>query len=180
MRGLWTPAWIARHVFAIVLVLAFLALGWWQYGRASGGNALSWGYTFEWPVFAGFVVFLWFREVQLERRKQRGELPTEAPAAGDDRSGDEPDTPAGHLPGTPVTVGRPVRVPARAPAPDVDDDPALAAYNDYLAWLAAHPGARLRDYPGQRRTTAAAEPAERSTAVPPVTPGTTENAVPNK
>src|SRR5215207_9551398 len=54
MKGLWTPAWIARHVLAIVLVLAFLALGWWQFDRASGGNALSWGYTFEWPLFAAF------------------------------------------------------------------------------------------------------------------------------
>src|SRR5690242_10123740 len=68
MKGLWTPAWIARHVLAVVLVLAFLALGWWQYTRATGGNGLSWGYAFQWPVFAGFVAFLWWREVQLVRR----------------------------------------------------------------------------------------------------------------
>lgn len=181
MKWLWTPAWIARHVFAIVLVLAFLALGWWQYGRASGGNTLSWGYTFEWPLFAGFVVFLWVREFQLERRKQRGEFPPKA--AEDEQSGGEPDAsaqePAERRPGTPVTVDRPVRVPTRAPAPDPDDDPALAAYNDYLAWLAAHPAARPRDYPGPRRTTAAAEPAERSNVVPRATPGTTQNGVPN-
>jgi hypothetical protein len=136
MTGLWSPAWIARHVTALVLVCGFLALGWWQLGRATGGNALSWAYTLEWPVFAGFVVFLWVREVQLERAKGVT-APLEAPERPVRRPGD------------PVTVGRPVRVPVRpvAPPPD-DDDPELAAYNDYLAWLAAHPEARPGDYPG--------------------------------
>jgi DNA-binding transcriptional regulator of glucitol operon len=132
MSGLWTPAWIARHVLALVLTGGFLALGWWQFSRATGGNALSWGYTFEWPVFAGFVVFLWFREVQLARRK----------TPDDPEQKDEPV----RLPGAPVTVGRPVRVAMGTPP--AADDPALTAYNDYLAWLAAHPGARAVDYPG--------------------------------
>ena len=133
MKGLWTPAWIARHVTAVVLVATFLGLGWWQYHRASGGNGLSWAYTFEWPVFALFVVFLWVREVQIERRREDG----------------PPAPPAEPEPGAPVAVRRPVRVPARRPEPADDDDPQLAAYNDYLAWLAAHPGARPGDYPGR-------------------------------
>ena len=135
MKGLWTPAWIARHVLALVVTAAFLALGWWQFDRASGGNSLSWGYTFEWPVFAGFVVFLWFREVQTARRP--GEKPADQPAAAPER-----------LPGAPVTVGRPVRVAVQAAT--AEDDPELDAYNDYLAWLTAHPGARPGDYPGAR------------------------------
>jgi DNA-binding transcriptional regulator of glucitol operon len=135
MRGLWTPAWIARHVLALALTAGCLALGWWQFSRASAGNGLSWGYTFEWPVFAGFVVFLWYREVQLARRRP-GE---------DDEAGPKPE----RLPGSAVTVGRPVRVPARPPVTEADStDPELDAYNDYLAWLAAHPGARPADYPG--------------------------------
>jgi DNA-binding transcriptional regulator of glucitol operon len=139
MKGLWTPAWIARHVLALVLVVAFLALGWWQFSRATGGNTLSWGYTFEWPVFAAFVVFLWFREVQQERRG----------AAQDASPPQEPESPS--EPG-PVTIRRPVRVPVATAAP-ADDDPELAAYNDYLSWLAAHPGARPSDYPGPRTKT---------------------------
>ena len=33
---------------------------------------------------------------------------------------------------------------------EVMPDPELDAYNDYLAWLAAHPAARPGDYPGHR------------------------------
>jgi len=145
MKGLWSPAWIARHLLVIVLVPGFLALGWWQLDRASAGNALSWGYTFEWPVFAGFVVFMWIREVQHARRGQDHDrhgthVTAEAPAGTSE--------PGPARPGGPVTVGRPVRVATRTIA--VADDPALTAYNDYLAWLADHPQARPGDYPGPK------------------------------
>jgi DNA-binding transcriptional regulator of glucitol operon len=133
MRGLWTPAWIARHVLALVLAGGCLAMGWWQVTRAADGNSLSYGYMFQWPVFAGFVVFLWWREVQLARRK-------DAPAET------APETAPPRVPGAPVTLGRPVRV--AVPQTPAEDDPELAAYNDYLAWLAAHPGAGAMDYPG--------------------------------
>jgi DNA-binding transcriptional regulator of glucitol operon len=178
MKGLWSPAWIARHVAAVVLVLGFLGLGWWQYHRATGGNSLIWGYTFEWPVFAGFVVLLWIREIQHEHRTRQAppedaedgrtrQAPPEgradrrtgqAPPQGAEyrRTGQAPPeaeeqvpAPRRRLPGAPVTVGRPVRVAVPKAAPD-DDDPELAAYNDYLAWLAAHPDARPGDYPGAR------------------------------
>lgn len=145
MKGLWTPAWIARHVLALAAIVGCLGLGWWQFSRASGGNTLSWGYTFEWPVFAGFFAFLWFREVQLTRRppaEKAGEA-GEAERAAEEEAAPEP------LPGAPVTVGRPVRVTVAA-EPGADD-PELAAYNDYLAWLAAHPAARPADYPGYSR-----------------------------
>jgi hypothetical protein len=45
----------------------------------------------------------------------------------------------------PVVTRHPARVAAR---PEDPDDPALAAYNRYLAWLSANPGARPVDYPG--------------------------------
>ncbi|GAA4598650.1 DNA-binding transcriptional regulator of glucitol operon [Actinoplanes octamycinicus] len=136
MKGLWTPAWLARHLLALVLTGACLGLGWWQFSRATGGNSLSWGYMFEWPVFAGFVVFIWIREIQLHRRKLAPpEETAEEPAPARD-------------PDAPVTLGRPVRVAVQPAAADAAD-PELDAYNDYLAWLAEHPGARPADYPGR-------------------------------
>ncbi|MGW4945446.1 hypothetical protein ACWEOZ_28090 [Actinoplanes sp. NPDC004185] len=148
MKGLWTPAWIARHILALVLVAGFLALGWWQFSRATGGNALSWGYTFEWPVFALFVVFIWFREVQQERRAARA-TEQDGPAEAEPQEEQPEQQPVPHQ-DVPVTVRRPVRVPVAQVAPADDDDPELTAYNDYLGWLAAHPGARPSDYPGRR------------------------------
>jgi DNA-binding transcriptional regulator of glucitol operon len=131
MKRLWTPAWIARHVVAAALVGGFLALGWWQVSRAAGGNSLSWAYAFEWPLFAGFVVFIWIREVRLTLRGT-------------------PETPVSPPPAGTATTGfrRPVRTARQAVGQDDDGDPELAAYNHYLAWLNEHPNARPADYPG--------------------------------
>ena len=46
-----------------------------------------------------------------------------------------------------MAIRRPVRVTVPA-GENEKTDPELAAYNDYLAWLAAHPAARPGDYPG--------------------------------
>src|SRR5689334_6840957 len=95
---------------------------------------------FQWPVFGGFVVFIWWREIQLARRRAAGEPVTEP-----ERSA--PSVPAAA--DAPIALGRPVRV-AVQPAAGATSDPELDAYNDYLAWLAANPGARPADY--ARRT----------------------------
>lgn len=146
MKGLWTPAWIARHVAAAVLVTGFLGLGWWQYSRAAGGNALSWGYAVQWPLFAGFVGFIWVREVRHFRRAARPGDGTSVTAPGETGRPGSPSNAAGAGAGA-VTVGRPVRV-APAIVESTDEDPELRSYNAYLSWLNAHPGARPGDYPG--------------------------------
>ncbi|MFR9775154.1 hypothetical protein ACL02O_03745 [Micromonospora sp. MS34] len=137
MKRLWTPAWIARHVAMVVLVVSFLGLGWWQVARAAGGNTLSFGYAIEWPVFAGFVIFVWWREARhaLRDSPDRPATPAPPPAAG---PGPATATPA---------VRRPVRV-SRVPAAPAAEDGDLAEYNRYLSWLNANPGARPGDYPG--------------------------------
>ena len=126
MRRYLTPPWLLRHAIAVVLVAGCLALGWWQLDRARGGNALSYGYAVEWPVFALFVVFVWSREVRAERR-----------------GGYAPPPP-------PVEVPEDLRieVPVR-PVVESAEDAETRAYNDYLAWLATHPDARPGDYPGR-------------------------------
>jgi hypothetical protein len=135
MRRLLTPAWLLRHALAAAVVLAFLALGWWQLSRAASGNALSWAYAIEWPIFAGFVVFIWFREVRHALR------------AGAAEPGREPDSdPAPPAAGAAPGIRRPVFARRPEQAYDEQGDAELAAYNRYLAWLNANPGARPGDY----------------------------------
>ena len=114
VRRFVSPRWLVKHAVAAVLVAGCLLLGWWQVGRAAGGNALSWAYAIEWPLFALFVVAVWVREIRTDGR------PTPPP---------------------PPPARRPVVVPVMA-APAPDDDPALTSYNEYLAWLAANPDRR--------------------------------------
>lgn len=57
----------------MVLTTGFALLGWWQLSRAQEGNAISWGYAFEWPLFALFTVALWVRQMRLELRGDRPE-----------------------------------------------------------------------------------------------------------
>ncbi|MBQ1061769.1 hypothetical protein AB0B62_19485 [Micromonospora chalcea] len=143
MERLWTPAWIVRHVAMVVLVAGCLGMGWWQVTRAAGGNAISFGYAIEWPVFAGFVIFVWWREVrQTLRATPPGDAQPTADPAPSAAAGAEPAV-------TTPAVRRPVRV-VRTPAAPADgaDDAELAAYNRYLSWLNANPGARPGDYPG--------------------------------
>jgi hypothetical protein len=123
VRRFLTPGWLLRHVVLVVLVAGFLWLGWWQLGRARGGNPLSFGYAVEWPVFALFVIFLWYREVRAELHGRYDEPPP------------PPDVPEDLR----------ISVPVRRAAP-LEDDGEVSAYNEYLAWLAEHPEAKPADY----------------------------------
>lgn len=129
VQRLLAPKWLARHVVALVLIAGCLALGWWQWRRASDGNTLSWAYTLEWPLFAAFAGWVWFRAARDDVRTARGEDPYE------------------NVRPAPMTP-RPART-VRATV--VEDDPENAAYNRYLAWLAANPDRKpseYRDSPG--------------------------------
>jgi DNA-binding transcriptional regulator of glucitol operon len=110
---------VALHVLVLALVVAFLRLGWWQVRRAGQGNPLSYGYALEWPVFAGFTVFVWYRSM-----RDSVEPPPAAPKRAAERF--------------PVPT-----LPRRPEVATGEDDPALAAYNRYLEELARndrHPG----------------------------------------
>lgn len=125
MARFFTPAWLLRHAFGVLLTVAFLGLGWWQWNRAHEGNMLSWGYTFQWPLFAVFVVALWVREVRAERRRAFALYPEDAET-------EEP-------------LSSPFSGPSHNKATgDEDTD----AYNRYLSWLSANPHRRASEYPG--------------------------------
>jgi hypothetical protein len=123
-----TPRWLAWHAFAVFAAWGMLWLGDWQFHRAEGGNALSWAYTFEWPIFTIFGVVFWAKTIIDEYRSSG------TAAAGP------------NLRGIPVLRRRDegLSLPAAAHSPDAHtadqddeagDDPELAAYNAYLASL---------------------------------------------
>ncbi len=108
-----------------------LLLGDWQLHRAETGNALSWGYTFEWPVFAIFVVVFWGKTILDEGRHPGGRAAKKADGhdSAADPSADDDDL---ALPGT-VHPGPSTGLPRTGD--EAADDPELAAYNAYLARL---------------------------------------------
>ena len=69
-------------VLAEILCLAGFAF---ELSRALSGNALSWAYVFEWPLFGGYAFYMWRRFVADEQRVETGacELASTHPGAGD-------------------------------------------------------------------------------------------------
>jgi hypothetical protein len=117
-RFLIRPRWLGWHLLMVVSFLGMLWLGDWQFRRALSGNGLSWAYTFEWPLFAGFAVVFWARTIRDEFRIKRGQVTVP------DHSQEE----------LPLGVGS---VQAGTAAPVEDEDAELSAYNEYLARLNA-------------------------------------------
>ena len=66
MKKYLTRRCIGLHALVLVLVPAFLLAGWWQYHVALGGNDLSWVYTVEWPFFAVYAVYIWWKLIHDE------------------------------------------------------------------------------------------------------------------
>jgi DNA-binding transcriptional regulator of glucitol operon len=107
------PALIA---LAIVGAAGCLALAWWQWTRfeSASGSFQNLGYALQWPLFAGFVVYAYYKFVRYE----------DAPPGPRPRDS-VTEIPDGLLPEKPT-----------AAAQLTDDDPALREYNAYLAELA--------------------------------------------
>ncbi len=125
-----SPRWLAWHAFAVVAAWGMLWLGDWQFHRAEGGNALSWAYTFEWPIFTIFGVIFWGKTIVDEWRQQTARVTAQQGAAGA--------VPAlGSGPGLPAGAHSAVLADDEAA-----DDPELAAYNAYLARLNSRSAAR--------------------------------------
>jgi hypothetical protein len=123
-RFLIRPHWLGWHLLMVVSFWGMLWLGDWQLHRALSGNGLSWAYTFEWPLFAGFAVVFWAKTIRDEFRIKRGE------ATSPDRSREE----------LPLGVERVLgvgSVQAGTAGLEDDEDPELSAYNAYLARLNA-------------------------------------------
>jgi hypothetical protein len=115
----WSRRAIGLHAVIIVIVPTFTALCVWQTRRALAGNDLSWAYVFEWPFFAGYAVYMWWRFLH------------EAPQAGRAAPTNGP------IPGAEPPEGG-LRTQSGRLEPTVPDTEATEreAYNEYLAALA--------------------------------------------
>ncbi len=51
--------------------------------RALGGHTFSWMYVFEWPLFAGFAVYMWWNLLQGNDRLPRASSTASPPPTGD-------------------------------------------------------------------------------------------------
>ncbi|MGD0313063.1 MAG: hypothetical protein ABSC90_11425 [Acidimicrobiales bacterium] len=150
----------------LILLPVFAWLTKWQLDRALGGNTLSWAYTFEWPLFAGYAVYVWWQLIHdqttaVTRRIVPG-------STGGDGSGDDSRQPGWALSGgraKNVAIAARSAVDEEAPprgerfADQTPDEAArLAAYNRYLAELAAADGVEART-PGPTDAAGSTEPA---------------------
>jgi DNA-binding transcriptional regulator of glucitol operon len=96
-----------------------LALAWWQWTRyeSVSGSFQNLGYALQWPMFAGFCFYAYYKFVRYE----------EAPPPKPDQNRPT-EIPEGLLPERPKAATR------------SDDDPTLTEYNAYLAELAKADG----------------------------------------
>lgn len=175
--------WVTKRAFSLHLTLAlvlpaFGALTWWQVRRAISGNTLSYVYSFEWPLFGAYAVYLWWKLVHEapspspQRTSESapraaapdappaiGERPTEAgsptrsPQAEKADAGRHETEPVPDQGTNPDPAGQPGDEGAQPSAPSdpgaAPPDEELAAYNRYLAQLAAS-GARKQLFSSRR------------------------------
>lgn len=92
----WRERWLSWHALRLhgTLLVVFpgcLAAGWFELTRALAGNELSWVYVFEWPFFAAFAAFLWWRLLHADERSaadQGGQRPAVPSPALSDQAAD--------------------------------------------------------------------------------------------
>ena len=62
-----SPRWILWHVLTLGAMTTCGLLAAWQWGRAgsSMGSALNVGYGLQWPIFALFFGYMWFRFLRM-------------------------------------------------------------------------------------------------------------------
>jgi DNA-binding transcriptional regulator of glucitol operon len=121
LRLVLSPRWLAWHVLTLGAMVTCGFLSAWQWHRAGSamGSAVNVGYGLQWPVFAVFFGYIWWRMLRIEIAK----LPA-GPVA----------EPVPEVPPEPS----PFAYRARRVGPvDEAENPALAEYNRMLAALAA-------------------------------------------
>jgi hypothetical protein len=127
LRLVLSPRWIMWHLLTLgaMVTCGFLAAWQWRRAGSAMGSALNVGYGLQWPAFAVFFGWIWWRMLRIEIAKlgDAAQVPEAGPAAAPRASLPDGPSPFVHRPG------------GVAPVSD-DDDPELAEYNRMLAALA--------------------------------------------
>ena len=138
------------HLAVGLVVPGCLALAWWQVTRALSGNTLSWVYVFEWPIFAGYAVFMWWKltHEMIHQAPTDEACPAKDLAVGELGTRSSPPSSVPEARGPDCAADTTGRAPAfehlRRSGPweervdsGHEEDEDLAAYNEYLASLHA-------------------------------------------
>lgn len=108
------------HAALLIVGGGCLYAGWFELSRARSGNELSWVYVFEWPIFAAFAGFIWWRALH---------------EGNEGNEGNEGKPASGHAAAAVTTAET-----GTNPAPGYGGDEQLKAWQDYVARLnAEHP-----------------------------------------
>ncbi|HET6877358.1 MAG TPA: hypothetical protein VFH38_07500 [Jatrophihabitans sp.] len=122
------PGWLALHVLCLALIVTMVLLGRWQLivSDEKHFSLQNFGYALQWWAFSCFVAFMWVR--LMRDRLRRSDAPAAVPEPVDSTE-------------SAVSYRRYV-MPSVQTQSAASSDPALAAYNDYLAKLAAQDTSR--------------------------------------
>jgi hypothetical protein len=153
VRRYFTFRCVTMHVTLIVILPVFAWLTRWQLDRATAGNTLSWAYTFEWPLFGGYALYVWWQLIHDDSAVTGSTRFDPVAESGDAGAGpqDEPgwalrthrrgrveigrDDPGSNHHGSPPGDDAGADADTDADAVGEVEDPELAAYNRYLSDL---------------------------------------------
>ena len=134
-RFVLAPKWVLGHVLVLAAAVTMVFLGRWQLDVSDSKHfsLQNFGYALQWWAFTVFALGLWGRILRDAARSRAAA--TAEPSAGSQPAEPEPTAPE------PVAYRRYV-MPQSTDGDTSAGDPELAAYNDYLARLAAGNPAR--------------------------------------
>jgi hypothetical protein len=139
----FTPRWIGGLLFCLTAAAVCAFLGHWQWDVARHGSMQNTAYAFNWWLFAALFVGFWFkalrdtvrRDADLQTGRASGlSSPASRSAAGISVSGLAA-SPAGKM----SRIREPAPQATRPVLPTPEEDPDVAAWNDWLAELNADP-----------------------------------------
>lgn len=157
LRLVFSPRWIGWHLLTLGAMAGcvWASIWQWQVAGTALGSAQNVGYGLQWPVFAVFFAFIWWRFLRLElaqlaEQKAAGgtaaeggdaALPEEGQATVPAEVASAPAADAQRPPapwesGPSPFTRTPARGASRPAVLDEEASPALAEYNRLLAELA--------------------------------------------